>query len=285
MKQSLLLLTGIFCSLFALQAQNYPNILNYSLNGTPVNGVKIKTSLPFTNGTQMPTISIEGYSYGTKVVIDLKIAYYIFNGDFVNYSITSSGSYTPQVFLSNENNKVVIFINDKVYFQRFTVSAFAYHMGETATWFQGWTAADEALNGTPTKELKYKNSFGNVIFVNDNVGIGISNPQEKLSVNGNIRAKEIKVETANWPDYVFDSSYILSPLSRIESYIKRNGHLPDVPTEKEVNANGLNVGENQALLLKKIEELTLYIIQQQKQLEEQGKAIRDLKRKVDFTDR
>jgi hypothetical protein len=98
------------------------------------------------------------------------------------------------------------------------------------------------------------------------VGIGTCTPEEKLSVNGKIRAKEIKVETANWPDYVFSSSYQLPDLQATEQFIKDNKHLPEIPSAAEVEKAGLSLGEMNAKLLKKIEELTLHLIEQNKQL-------------------
>ncbi|MFL9482856.1 hypothetical protein ACI6Q2_08750 [Chitinophagaceae bacterium LWZ2-11] len=102
---------------------------------------------------------------------------------------------------------------------------------------------------------------------NGNVGIGTTAPTDKLSVNGNIRSKKIVVTQQGWPDYVFDSSYTLAPLAQVEQFIKDNKHLPDVPSAKEVTDKGLDVGENQAVLLKKIEELTLYMIEMKKKQE------------------
>ncbi|GAB3909904.1 hypothetical protein [Mucilaginibacter boryungensis] len=121
-----------------------------------------------------------------------------------------------------------------------------------------------------------------------NMGIGTADPQGyKLAVNGNIRAKEIKVETG-WSDYVFYSTYKLLPISEVAKYIKANQHLPDVPSAAEVEKNGLNVGESNALLLKKIEELTLYLIEkdrevklQQTQNQAQQQQIDDLRRQVE----
>ncbi|MFL9483960.1 hypothetical protein ACI6Q2_14370 [Chitinophagaceae bacterium LWZ2-11] len=98
-----------------------------------------------------------------------------------------------------------------------------------------------------------------------NVGIGVTTPTEKLSVNGNIRTKKLIVTQTGWPDYVFDSSYTLTPLTQVEQFIKDNKHLPDVPSAKEVADKGLDVGDNQAVLLKKIEELTLYMIEMKKE--------------------
>ena len=97
-----------------------------------------------------------------------------------------------------------------------------------------------------------------------NVGIGTTNPTAKLSVNGNIRAKEIKVEASPWPDYVFHSSYKLPDLKATEQFIKENKHLPEIPSAAEVEKDGINLGEMNARLLKKIEELTLHLIEQNK---------------------
>ena len=99
-----------------------------------------------------------------------------------------------------------------------------------------------------------------------NVGIGTTNPTEKLSVNGKIRAKEIIVETAGWSDSVFAKDYKLASLSEVEQHIAQNGHLPGVPSATEVAANGVSVGDMQAVLLAKIEELTLHQIAQEKEL-------------------
>lgn len=106
---------------------------------------------------------------------------------------------------------------------------------------------------------------------NGNVGIGTLNPTEKLSVNGKIRAKEIKVEAAPWPDYVFAPSYKLPALKATEQFIKEHKHLPEIPSAIEVKKDGVNLGEMNAKLLKKIEELTLHLIDQNKRLDEQDK--------------
>jgi len=99
-----------------------------------------------------------------------------------------------------------------------------------------------------------------VVAANYNVGIGTSSPTEKLSVNGNIRAKKLIISQTGWPDYVFSKSYKLKALSEVDQFIKTNNHLPDMPSAKEVENKGLDVGKAQVLLLKKIEEMTLYII-------------------------
>lgn len=174
-------------------------------------------------------------------------------------------------------------------------------------------------NGTTRMTIKYSNG---------NVGVGTTNPLNKLHVNGdsridgglvvkhitnsdwqyglsvwanrdktkaftvntastganlftvwgngvvnakNIYAEEVEVRVdamgIYWPDYVFKKDYKLRSLYEVDNYIKSNSHLPDVPSEKEVMEDGLNLGEMDAILLKKIEELTLYIIEQQKEID------------------
>lgn len=102
---------------------------------------------------------------------------------------------------------------------------------------------------------------------NGNVGIGTTDPGAwKLAVNGKIRAKEVKVETG-WADFVFEEKYELPSLTEVEDHIKEKGHLKDIPSAEEVAENGIFLGEMDAKLLQKIEELTLYTIDQQKEIE------------------
>ncbi|PYF74209.1 hypothetical protein B0O44_104380 [Pedobacter nutrimenti] len=124
-------------------------------------------------------------------------------------------------------------------------------------------------NGTGVIQANEMNVGYNSLVLNPvagNVGIGTTTPKEKLSVNGNIRAKEIKVETANWPDYVFAKDYALPSLKETEQHIQEKGHLPGIPSAQEVKSNGVDLGELNAKLLKKIEEMTLYIIDLEKRV-------------------
>ena len=114
-----------------------------------------------------------------------------------------------------------------------------------------------------------------VINPNGSVLIGYSNASAHLntpyalSVKGDIKAKKLKITItpSEWPDYVFATTYRLRPLSEVENFIKKNKHLPDVPSADEIGKNGIDVGENQAILLRKIEELTLYIIDLKKEID------------------
>ncbi|NOU16510.1 MAG: hypothetical protein HOO91_02995 [Bacteroidales bacterium] len=100
-----------------------------------------------------------------------------------------------------------------------------------------------------------------------NVGIGTTTPQNKLDVAGTIRCTEVKVVALPWSDFVFHPTYKLRTLGEVEQFIKANNHLPEIPTESEVKQNGVGLGEMNAKLLQKIEELTLYMIEQNKKIE------------------
>ena len=110
-----------------------------------------------------------------------------------------------------------------------------------------------------------------------NVGIGTSSPTAKLAVHGSIRAKEIRVEAAPWPDYVFRSGYSLIPLDKLERFIKAHKRLPGMPDEAAVSADGVELGNLSRLLVEKLEELTLHIIEQNKAIEKLEEEVKSLK--------
>lgn len=113
---------------------------------------------------------------------------------------------------------------------------------------------------------------------NGNVGIGTSVPDAKLTVKGHIHTEEVRVDlSVPGPDYVFEPDYNLSTLAEVEAYIKANKHLPEVPSAKQMAEEGLNLKEMNLLLLKKVEELTLHLIEQQKQITELKQAVEDIK--------
>jgi hypothetical protein len=119
------------------------------------------------------------------------------------------------------------------------------------------------------------NSNGSDISYNTgNVGIGTTTPAYKLAVKGSIGCSEVQVlDVTGWSDFVLAPDYTLRTLTEVEAFINQNQHLPDVPSEKEVKANGYDVSEMNAILLQKIEELTLYMIEQEKKIEAQDTKI------------
>jgi len=113
---------------------------------------------------------------------------------------------------------------------------------------------------------RYNNvDYKSLVFFAGNVGIGISNPNVKLAVNGTIRSKEVQVNLLDWPDYVFKKEYNLPTLEEVERHINEKGHLENIPSEEEVLKDGIYLGEMNAKLLQKIEELTLYMIEMKKE--------------------
>lgn len=106
----------------------------------------------------------------------------------------------------------------------------------------------------------------NLLIMANNVGIGTASPDAKLTVNGTIHTKEVKVDlNIPVPDYVFANDYKLKTLNEVEAYIKANRHLPEIPSARELEKKGLMLAEMNMSLLKKIEELTLYLIQIEKE--------------------
>ncbi|WP_156308946.1 hypothetical protein [Sphingobacterium endophyticum] len=117
-----------------------------------------------------------------------------------------------------------------------------------------------------------------MVAFNGNVGIGTLNPSSKLSVNGTVRAKEVRVEASPWPDYVFQDGYDLPSLTDVKNHIERYGHLPEVPSASTVEKEGIDLGKMNALLLKKIEELTLHLIEKEERINSLDERIKLLEK-------
>lgn len=193
------------------------------------------------------------------------------NGLTVGGNTTINGAVTMKN-TATVYNGLTVNVGTSIYnFIRFTgangrsaISAYGYH---------NWDALDFSAR--------------EYIFNSGNVGIGVSAPQAKLHVGGKIlctgeievaeslkakeiETKDIKVEINNAADYVFDENYNLKSLSEVESFVNANKHLPGVPSAAEMAQNGVSVSEMSNLLLEKVEELTLHMIQ----LEKENKALK-----------
>ncbi len=156
---------------------------------------------------------------------------------------------------------------------------------------QGWNTSpdvlaisymnrDFAIGGWAKNGTGWKGSSLYINSDNGNIGIGTITPGNyKLNVAGRIRADEIIV-SSDGADFVFEPTYKLRSLSELETFIRTNKHLPDIAPAKEMQENGVSAGEMQAKLLQKVEELTLYVIEQQKTIELQNQRIKVLEQKI-----
>jgi len=199
------------------------------------NGLNV--NVPFIAGYRDATISNSSYDF----VIWLK-------GGGTTYYVKSDPVQNPRIFDGVQNALPYQEINGPALTFKTSIDAYVNSSGKS----------DE---GTI-----YSHS-GGLNYLNGNLGLGTTDTKGfKLAVNGKIRAQEIKVEATNWPDYVFEEGYDVGKLEELESYIKAYKHLPEMPGAKEVESNGVDLGEMNKLLLKKIEELTLHLIEKDREL-------------------
>jgi hypothetical protein len=207
-----------------------------------------------------------------------------------NLHVTGSGDHYIQngkLGIGTTHPETTLHVNGQATMNMVTLAEGATHIGyfgRGGSITSGWSAnpnilainyhsRDFAIGGWSKTNPTW---MGAALYINsDNnfVGIGTNTPAEQLSVNGKIRAKEIKVETANWPDYVFAPSFKLLDLKATEQFINENKHLPEIPSAAEAEKEGISLGEMNSKLLKKIEELTLHLIEQNKRLDAQQEII------------
>lgn len=152
----------------------------------------------------------------------------------------------------------------------------------TGTDISDFAVSTELDNNLITSGNLRISGAGNHYIQNGNVGIGTASPDTKLTVNGTIHTKEVKVDllAPMVPDYVFATDYKLRSLSEVENYIKENSHLPEIPSAREIEKNGLMLAEMNMNLLKKVEELTLYLIEQKKRIDKIEVENQNLKNEV-----
>jgi NOL1/NOP2/fmu family ribosome biogenesis protein len=214
------------------------------------------------------------------------------------------GTLSPSSYYHGGNNKVLevynpnTTLNSQAHIVLTTGSTINNSGAGTVSWvsknstgFQGMAYIGSSLEGDATgnaaARLIFATSNGTsaptakmTISKDGNVSIGTDNPQGyRLAVAGSMIAESVKVKLQGaWPDFVFAKDYALPPIAETEEHIRENGHLPGIPSAAEVAKNGIELGEMNKKLLQKIEELTLYLIEQNKRIQKLTEKVETLEK-------
>jgi hypothetical protein len=245
-------------------------------NGTNQNGGAINRGLEsFTSLTagQYLTINlgisvpISYISFGTNWSVDPR---FIPSGFSISYS-NDGNNFTNFITISNNTNQYPSYaVNITAQFWKLTINA--TQTGYSTCNISGFQII---ATGVGSVANDYWNSAYSQpgIFTNSPVSIGTTlNPTGYMfAVNGSAIATSMTVQGyTSWPDYVFKPSYTLPTLTEVKTYIEQNHHLPEIPTAEQIEKEGLNLGEMNKLLVKKVEELTLYLIEKDKEIKSQN---------------
>lgn len=182
----------------------------------------------------------------------------------------------------NPQNQLDVTGNSSLTIKEFVPSIEFHDSSTSSSSALAFTNNNKFYIGKKTGTQVTSSDLFNIDLNTGNVGIGTTDAKGfKLGVDGKIAATEVKVATyANWPDYVFKKDYELPTLNEVEQHIKEKGHLQNIPDAEEVKKEGFFLGNMDTKLLQKIEELTLYTIQQEKEiqtLKTKNTAIENLK--------
>jgi hypothetical protein len=234
------------------------HLLSIFAQGQSINGVSSVTSsaigkdfnepyitfLPNANvgiGTKVPSTNLDVFSSTSKSALRIG-----------SYAIGTKNDTGIDMYVDNAGNKPV--------YVRIGLGVLTASLGQET----GYMPFSTIISGVLTEKMR--------IHSNGNIGIGTTSPDAKLTVNGDIHAKEVKIDLSiPAPDYVFASDYKLKTLQEVEEYINKNSHLPEIPSAAALEKNGLMLAEMNMSLLKKVEELTIYAINQEKKINEQSK--------------
>jgi len=182
------------------------------------------------------------------------------------------GNVTYPSWMGNDG----LYVNGQIW-SHYLILGSTLGWGDNRAQILGWsTGADSYLkfNTNATERLR--------VDINGKVGIGTTVPDQLLTVNGTIHAKQVNIDlSVPGPDYVFDKSYRLKPLSAVEKYVIANKHLPEIPAASTMEKDGVNVNELNMKLLQKVEELTLYLIEKDKENKDLKREMSAIKRQLE----
>ncbi|MEQ9405811.1 MAG: hypothetical protein RIM99_19625 [Cyclobacteriaceae bacterium] len=255
-----------------VDGNNLSLLNNPTFNPTPPDGnvIEISGRVIGTNSKRWPIYFGQNVGIGTAAP-DEKL--HIKNGGTLLEMDSQYGN-DPRILFQNDGTGA----NPYQTFYRWTGGASNYYATRI---YEGGNQGFKIQNGSSTTYGNHTFTDSFVLLKNGNIGIGISSPTQKLQVAGTVYSTEVKVEVAagQGPDYVFEPNYELRTLQETKEYITENKHLPEIPSAKEMEANGVELGDMNMRLLKKIEELTLYLIEQNGEIQELKKEVNILKNK------
>jgi hypothetical protein len=284
LKSNLIVLSILFCSTTGFSQNNFPLTGNVGINlgsSTSQNKLQIGSNPQGWSGNDLV---ISGDNTKGAVAISSDASHSFIYGDrdvairpgFGKWSLYAKGT-TGYVGIGFTNPTAMLHVQQS---SNTDWAAFISNDGGSGKGLRIKGAAGDA----PIPLLQIEDNLENkrlVVLTNGLVGIGTANPDQKLTVKGTIHTEEVRVDmTVPGPDYVFEKNYNLLPLSELETYITQNKHLPEVPSAKEMEAEGLNLKEMNLILLKKVEELTLHLIEMKKENKLQQWEIENLKREI-----
>ncbi len=201
------------------------------------------------------------------------------NGKFVghlwaqsSFSVGADENSFSKVYIKNTNKDAALQINQSGNTRPYNKLLF-FEYSEPST--EIIKVQNTVLNYTPyllksNGELEINNGTTTTFHLYSNGELSLKSDVKELfrvETSGLMRTRKVLVDTQIWPDYVFEDHYSLMPLQEVEKYLKANKHLPAIPSESEVKTSGIDLGEMQVKLLEKVEELTLYLIEQNKEIE------------------
>jgi hypothetical protein len=247
------------------------NVNDIQTISVPADGTYVIASGSRIKGTY--TITFEAANRVQTVVLLANATQFDYNSSL---SIVSNTYYNSTVVMSNfryvfsSDNSVVYLVFNIA--NRNGGNSVTAHFDGTGAYVPSWAGT---MPSSPTAA-----GIHPLVINSGNVGIGMATPQNKLDVNGTIHSKAVLIDLNGWADYVFQPAYQLPALKDVKSYIDQNQHLPEIPSEQEIAKSGLNVAEMNKLLMKKVEELTLYAIENERKDKEKDKLLASLQQQI-----